>query len=293
MIRLSLTHILMILLAKYRISRELNEEVLYRHEECTGNTGNLYVRYGYKKGRLGWFYQCKSCCGLTDGLRGFYPADKKTSPNETMEQLRNLMSVKAKDLIVAKIELPEDFTTKLSQQARAYMLKYDLSEDEIKLSRFGWSPILNRLIMPIYEGDNLQYWQGRNLGRVTTVQPKYKNLYTLGSRNIFALFKRRNKSLGSVKTLVIVEAIVSAIKISRHEDCLALLGSSLESPKLLDIIRAYARVIVWLDPDKKMVAIKGMNRLNALTGVPTLSCLTDKKPKQYNDTEILECLNSD
>ena len=279
------------LLAKYRTNRVLNDEVKYRHDECQGNTGNLYVRYGLKNGSLGWFYHCHSCASMPGGVSGFHSAEKLSAPSETLAQLRALLASPA-DVIADTIALPDDITYNLPPIVIKYMLKYNLTDFEVGLSRFGWSRGLDRLIMPVYVEEELVYWQGRNLGEVTEDRPKYKNVYLSGSRDIFAKFYRRDRCLGLAdeNTVVLVEAIISAVKLSRHVDSIALLGSYI-SPSILELVEQYKTVLIWLDPDKKPVSIKESIRMQMLSGKAVKSVLTDKKPKQYNDKDIICNLN--
>ena len=271
--------------AKYRLSRVVGEEVHYKHEECKGNTGNLYVRYGYKDGKVGWYYHCHSCGSTPGGLSGFYSTDQQSSPRETLDQLEALMSDNSGCIMTDEIQLPDDITYNLPRQCFRYMSQYGLSLEEIKLSRFGWSPYLQRMIMPVYQDGKLVYWQGRNLGEVTEDAPKYKNVYLSGSRDIYCKFHCRGTATQPT-TLVIVEAIVSAIKISRHADCIALLGSYIP-PSILEYMNQYDKVCIWLDPDKKQAAIKAAFRYSALTMNKVVPIISDRKPKQYSDREIL------
>jgi hypothetical protein len=184
------------------------------------------------------------------------------------------------------IKLPDDMRYELPPIAQRYMLKYGLSQDEVKLSRFGWSQSLDRMIMPVYKDDELVYWQGRNLGDVTPDNPKYKNVYLSGSRDIYAKFDRRDENNDLGNTLVLVEAIISAVKLSRHVDTVALLGSFVPD-SIIDYMREYERILVWLDPDKLTVSITEAMRFHLLTGRKIMPIFSDKKPKQYSDKEIL------
>ena len=282
---------LLTLLPKYRLTQTLNENVLYHHDECQGSTGNLYVKWCWFKGKLGWRYHCFSCETMVGGLKGFYPIDTISAPSETLLQLQSLLQAPAPDIIVRELVLPEDTTHNLPNIARRYMMKYGLTDEEIKLSRFGWSDTLERMIMPVYAGKELLYWQGRNLGEITDERPKYKNVYLQGSRDVFAKFNCLSTDLCRPfrSTVVLVEAIVSAVKLSRHADSIALLGSYIPNT-ILSRIKKYKRVVLWLDPDKRQTSIVESMRLNSLSGLCVVTPLTDKKPKEYNDDEIIQQL---
>lgn len=187
------------------------------------------------------------------------------------------------------LELPEDTNGCLPPQAMAYLLKYGITPDERQLLRFSWSETLDRMIMPVYsyEGD-LLYWQARNLGEVTPDRPKYKNIYMAGSRNVFAKFDSRDNKFPD--TVVLVEAIISAVKLSRYVDTIALLGSYIPS-SILPLLKQYKRVVLWLDPDKAIAQQKIGIRLSGLTGIPIYATFTNKKPKEYNSKEIIEWLS--
>lgn len=177
--------------------------------------------------------------------------------------------------------------------AMKYMLKYGLTDEEILLSRFGWSRSLARMIMPVYSSeDELLYWQGRNLGQITDDRPKYKNIYLNEARDIFAKFHRRQKGsvLWGKEDIVIVEAIISAVKLSRHVDTIALLGSSIPAT-IISRLRDYRRIHIWLDPDKIQASIIQTMRLSQLLAGKVVNVMSSKKPKECSDKEILWHLN--
>lgn len=90
------------------------------------------------------------------------------------------------------------------------------------------------------------------------------------------------------KTLVIVEDIVSAIKVSRYYGALPLFGSHLTANMVDKIAKSKQidRVVVWLDDDKIMRSRVYSRKLTMV--LPTISVWTELDPKDYSDEEIVE-----
>ncbi len=61
-----------------------------------------------------------------------------------------------------------------------------IEDRDIKKWQIGYSPGLHRVILPVYQGDELIYWQGRFLGKPDKVKhPKYMNVHKQGRDNIY------------------------------------------------------------------------------------------------------------
>ena len=145
--------------------------------------------------------------------------------------------------------------------------------------------------MPVYEnGSNskLIYWQGRNLGKVTPEKPKYINAKQERS-DIF--FRVEQEGIEANKSkVVLVEDVVSAIKIGRQFNCIALLTTSMPNEFIQELARSGRAVIIWLDYDKRAKMIRDVLKLQSF-GIKARRVLTVKDPKAYSDEEIKELLN--
>lgn len=102
---------------------------------------------------------------------------------------------------------------------------------------------------------------------------------------------------GTKYSVVIVEDILSAIRVGRHVRSVSLLGTSASAKTLLhevSIARAMGKLIaVWLDADKagKVGTNRIRNQLELLGSEPV--CIrTTKDPKRYTNQEIKEILSA-
>ena len=162
---------------------------------------------------------------------------------------------------------------KIPQEAMQWLLKYDIRQDEIDKYKIKWSPLEILILMM-----TKSYWQGRNFG---FGNQKYK------SNGIKPLTK-----YGKGGILILVEDVLSAIKIARTDDYsgVPLLGSSL-SKEHEQRLKKHKTVYVWLDRDKAKNAVRIKNRLREL-GITSKAIITELDPKCYNKTEINKWLKN-
>lgn len=191
-------------------------------------------------------------------------------------------------VVTYRVHLPSDFTTELSSASKMWLRKYHVSDAEIKTYRIGFSPSLNRCILPVYNGTELIFWQGRYVGTDRT-EPKYKNV---SQRGVSPTFISSSLTTKSEQVLVIVEDILSAIAIERAGYTgMSLLGSHMNKTVASRVRDMHAaKVRVWLDPDKRKESVR-MCKLLITLGVnvaPVL--LANKDPKDYNKDEITQWL---
>jgi DNA primase len=165
--------------------------------------------------------------------------------------------------------------------------KYEITQEEIKIFQFGWSPSYKRLILPVFNPKGeLIYWQGRTFLPVTKDNPKYLNIRQSGAKNIY--FQRTCPD--NPTTICIVEDILSAIKVGRVCNSLALLGSYLPSA-LIKILSTYDRVYLWLDADKYKTSIRAMQIFTQMLGKPVIPVKTFLDPKALSAEVIKKTLN--
>jgi hypothetical protein len=276
-----------VLSQEYQHREEVGTEVRYNHEECNDSRGRLYVR----RTPYGYYYFCHNC-----GYKGRSRSDELT-PQETIKAVERLQE----NQVVApnEIKLPDDFITDIPDRGLAWLYKYGITDGEIGRFGFGFSRTLNRLILPVFRDQDLIYWQGRALD--PEQKPKYINIRA-GGKGVFFQSDFLTSSIcsgmlaggrvGREDHLVcIVEDILSAIKVGRVTNAIALLGSYIPD-SLSRILDSYDRVFVWLDSDKRKEAIKYSQRIQVLTGKQTKVIYTEKDPKEYTDNEIRQVLFS-
>jgi DNA primase len=91
-------------------------------------------------------------------------------------------------------------------------------------------------------------------------------------------------------TLILVEDVLSAIKVGRHYHTVAVLGSHINDAVIAQAITK-KRVMLWLDDDKYKESQAFSSRLRGL-GILAVSLTSNKDPKCLADSEIrlmVEC----
>ena len=89
--------------------------------------------------------------------------------------------------------------------------------------------------------------------------------------------------------ILLVEDILSAIKVGRKSDCVALLYAYIPDKLVMNLAEQYEEIVFWLDPDKWNRMLGRVNRWRSF-GVNVRCIRSNQDPKYYNDDEIIEKL---
>lgn len=182
-----------------------------------------------------------------------------------------------------KYPLPDDFGTDFSEEAVQWLAKYGLSVPRAIANGIGFSASKKQLIFRVLGADReLLWWQSRNLDPVIAKRKKYFNGGDpIDIRPIYG------ESLG--QRLVLVEDIVSAIRVGAVFPSMPLLGSYLPRQKLVRLARLYSSLWVWLDSNKFKEA-QEISKQAKMLGLESRAIYTDLDPKCYSDDQIKEIL---
>ena len=177
------------------------------------------------------------------------------------------------------LSFASDATNILLNPGLTWLKKYGILDSEIEEQDILWSASQEQLIFPIFDADKQMIaWQARNfisdLSKYHTVGKMDSILHILG------LTKHQKTDI------IIVEDIVSAIKVSRYFRSVPLFGSGCSRNKLSRIRRYTDNIRFWLDRDKFGEAMK-LSRMAAQMGFKTSVIYTEKDPKEYFNQEIL------
>jgi twinkle protein len=166
-------------------------------------------------------------------------------------------------------------TDELPPVAMKWLLSYGITPTEIVRYNFQWCTDNGTLIL-LNTGN---YWQGRSF---KNFGPKY---LSNGPKPL--------TTYGKSATIILVEDILSAIKVSRVQQVCSspLLGSSLASHFEQELVNNYEMAYIWLDRDKAKNAIRIKNRLKGL-GLPSKVIVTELDPKEYTTKEIEQWLKN-
>lgn len=200
------------------------------------------------------------------------------------EKLKNNMQEEATTLTTNNIYLPEDTDFWYPKKCITWITQYELTRINLLNNNISWSESEQRLIFPIYGSATLIAYQGRYFG--TENKPKW-----FGKGNLKDTFH----ILGKGKTIILVEDIVSAIKLSLMPNISAmpLFGCYVgykRFERLYKLLEPNSEVYVWLDPDKRQESILEA-KLGRITGLSCGVIWSTKDPKEHSFKEIERILD--
>jgi len=172
--------------------------------------------------------------------------------------------------------LPSDSNVRIPNQALQWLTKYGLDKNALTKYNIMWSESRQFLLFPYFIEGQLVAWQGRYFGN----DPKIGKWHTKGK------VEQIHYTLGLPSTsIVLVEDIISAIKVSRV--CLSspLFGSVISNHKFTLLKKYYDTIYIWLDPDKTKQAIN-FGYKGGLFGLDCRVIVSGKDPKEYSTEEI-------
>jgi len=192
----------------------------------------------------------------------------------------SLSSRKVSKMEAPSISLPSDCSLYIPSEPSSWLGKYDITKQEIVANRILWSEDRGYLCFPYFGADsNLEAWQGRYFGD-NKDHPKW---VTYGK--IQDYLKIFNLTDAEEHGIILVEDIVSAIKVGRQYPVSPLFGSHADWSTLARYSRVTKKITFWLDADKYKAARKFESRASLL-GFETAVLYTEKDPKEYSDEEI-------
>jgi ribosomal protein S27AE len=172
-------------------------------------------------------------------------------------------------------KLPYDCTTIIPDRYRAWLYNYFIETPDCVLYSEG----ADRLIFPVYYHDELKGYQARAIDR----EPKWISYFYEQSWG--KKFPYIATWQGS-EYIVIVEDIISALKISKINSCISLLGCSANVNLINFIAKHGEKFKVWLDGDEagEKGAEKLIKQLSLISDVGAIK--TAKDPKCYSYDKI-------
>jgi hypothetical protein len=157
--------------------------------------------------------------------------------------------------------------SQLPKVAIDWLSKYQITPEEMK--QFRWCD--DKSLLVLYQSDD--YWQSRNFG--TPSVPKYL------SEGVKPFIKYGTDN----DTLVLVEDILSAIKVGRVYSASPMLGTMPLKPHLRHL-RPYKTVFLWCDKDAAIKSVRNAGKLSEMIGVKVYPVITDKDPKSFSVNDI-------
>lgn len=192
---------------------------------------------------------------------------------------------KDKNLVVKKVYMPKDFTLTIPKEGYKWLRKYGLTPDDAATYCFGYSQSYDRLIMPVYKGDKLMYWSGRNLHAGEDGRSKYHNVSADRHGLMFELWNDPEHIEGEL--VILTEDILSAIKVHKAGyNAVSLLGTNIDAAMIGKFLKNNNKVIFWLDPDMRPKMLRHVVHCTSL-GLPSAAEITSvRDPKEYSYEDI-------
>ena len=224
-----------------------------------------------------WCYSC----GYREG------SNVEELLRKAVERRDDIAQVAAKvksPLINSKITLPSDSTKTIDSQALCWLDKYGIIRDEIIDNEIQWSPFNKWLIFPIRgTGDVLLGYQARNFH-----QNDQRKWFTQGDLGAVTHILGEEKHIDS-SDVVLVEDLVSAIRVARYAKAMPLFGAYINVLRLERLRHITNSAIIWLDANKFVESIAYANRCQMI-GMKARAVFTEVDPKDCTDKRIQEVI---
>lgn len=205
---------------------------------------------------------------------GYYVPAAGTS----IKELESKLQQQQKENKYNDIRLPSDYNSSLPLAAKTWLMKYGITEREIHQNRIGWSQSHEAIVYPIFGvSSELLLVQYRSFSTKPNV-PRFK---TIGyPEKVFHIVGNSEQD-----TCVLVEDLISAIKVGRQLPAVPLWGSNISNERMVMMSKICNHLIIWLDSDKGLYAIA--RRMRAVPYFESVRAIySTRDPKEYRDEEI-------
>ena len=182
------------------------------------------------------------------------------------------------------LTLPDKAGKTFDVRALQWLNDYGIIRDEIVNNDLRWDDSRQWLIFPIRgANDELLAYQGRSFA---PTGPKWENRGN--TETVVHIIDNSGVLDGPI---IMVEDIVSAIKVGRHARALCLFGSNGGLRRIMQIRHLTRKLWFWLDADKYKDSIKFAKNAR-MCGIDTRVIYTSKDPKEHSDEEIRNIIRS-
>lgn len=190
-----------------------------------------------------------------------------------------------RDLNVPKESLPRDFTREVPAAALKWLLQWGLPWSYWK-ETIGFSPYHSRLVFLV--GQPLAFSIGRLIPEL--VQESSETPTSTNKRKWFVWgdCHKHAEVYGTGRTVVLVEDLISAAKVARTEEAIAipLFGTAIHNPVLYYLMQEQKPIILWQDKDQQEKVYHRAATLQSIVNQPVRVVISDKDPKSYSIDEL-------
>ena len=200
-------------------------------------------------------------CGYSSGRKSFTRTEQKPT---------------------SQIVLPSDVTMELPFAAKDWLKQYQLTRLDTNRNHVMWSDKWSRIIFPYFNEVELLAWQGRYVGEDKTKAKWFSQGKIHEIIHPLQVHQRQ---------AVLVEDIVSAIKVSKICGAIPIFGSSVSTKQILRLKSIVDEVWFWLDPDMRGKSLKLAHISNTL-GLTAHTIFSDKDPKEHTIDFIADTIRT-
>ncbi len=181
---------------------------------------------------------------------------------------------------------------KWPQRAKEWVEGFEISESELKRSGISYKTSKRRLILPLWGEKGIVRIQSR---RIFNDDPDpVKTRTKVFEREIWWHINTGDGGPNKTEGIVLVEDIISAIKVSRITNAYPLTSSNIPIGSLAYIVKNFEEFYIWLDNDNIEV-IKNAKRIENMLLLVTDNVFRIEKyrdPKYYSTEGIKEILEN-
>ena len=245
--------------------------------DCSGESASLIIRKHEDGWITGYCHRCKR---------------KGTFTKDAERQL----PVKVGSMYYSKIawkqpsdnqplSLPTDLTVAWSHwplEAKLFCKKARITETDCDTFEIGWSPSLNKVVLPLYQPtDKGKVLVGYQLRRVLQRDKGPKYLTRKSVKHYYKHFKTDSR------VCCIVEDFLSGIRVGKYVSALCLYGTTL-TPAMIMELSNYKTVVIFLDNDNNIVkkAQQTMKRELEVWCDHVVVIQSELQPKEYTDKDL-------
>lgn len=259
--------------------------------QCCATDQSMRIEHN-SKGYRGYCFRCK---------KSVYDDHGELSLAE-LSARRDAVQAMMHDKV---IRLPNDIVPVREGDAAAWLLRAGVSLSIADRYGFGYSPRLDRVVLPVYKEGTLVAYTMRS----TKEKPKYIERQVDETAIHYSLIEtilEPEQAPDYGLDLVVTEDILSCVRVGRIVRSAALLGTAVSPAKVGSLVDGYKavrhaqgigtqddhlRIGVWLDADKAGIqARKRLATRLSLYGHEAILIKTDKDPKRYSNREIRSIL---
>lgn len=247
-------------------------------EDCSGESKSMIVERKHDGSVFGY---CHRCCKL-----GTYNSPYRTSvgtlhggkSTSRVHRRKHLPVAAGFEQIHGCYGRSVDKWDLWPEQPRRWLKGYSISDAESRRYSLTYGKDCNALFLPFIGG-----WQARNFDEW---KPKY---YTFVEEGSLPLWDRAG-SIGP--DIVIVEDIISAIKVSRIVPAVSVLGVTPNDAVIAYLLKRYKHFTIFMDDDTQQVkkAQRALRNRLAQVGEARIITGVGRDPKECSMTELREIL---